>query len=130
MAFDPTTAYRGDYQWFDFVDAATLEIPNDTGTPDKVDGLKVRRSDLDTTDFLALAAGLALSSSAAAFIVWPPVTTDTDEVVELDVRQGCVLRIDPPSAGAGQGWLVQAHTRSRFGYYLMVCDQEVVNAAT
>lgn len=126
--FDPRTAYKGDYQWFDWVENAALETPTAGGEPNILDGLHARREDLNTTDFIGLTAGLSLSSSAAGFAVWPPVASDSDEVVELDIRPGCILRIAAGSEEAGEGWMVQAHARSRFGHYALVCDKEAVNA--
>lgn len=124
MTFDPTTAYRGDYQWHDFVEDATLEIPNATTEPTIITGLHARRENIDTSAFQGIAAGLALSSSAAAFVIWPPVDEAAAEGIELGIKQGSILRLDATQ----DGWVIQAHERSRFGRYVAVCDKEVVNA--
>lgn len=124
MTFDPTTAYLNEHQWFDFVEDATLEVPTTGGGPTIIDGLKARRENLSTTDFQGIAAGLALSSSAAAFVVWAPVDPNSSEAVELGIRQGSVVRL----ATSLDGWIIQAHERSRFGHYVIVCDKEIVNA--
>lgn len=125
MSFDPRTSYAGDFLYHDFVDDASVEKPSEAGT-DVITGLHARRADLDTTEFLGLAAGLALSSSAAAFCVWAPIDPDDDGPVELGLYVGCILRL----AEDATGWVIAAHTRSRFGHYLMICDAELVNAAT
>jgi len=138
MAFDPTTAYRLDYQWLHFSEDATLELPNETETPDQITGLKVQRGDLNAREFQSLAAGLALSSSAAAFIVYPPIDPATNQQLDLGLYQGCLLRIveadtvtsEELLANRNVGWLIQAYERTRFGHYLMVCDKELVNVTT
>lgn len=124
-AFDLEKSYIPDHELVDFLDEASLEIPNDTETPTTITGLHVRREDLNTTEFRNLAAGLSLSSSAAAFVVWGP-TDEEGEPVELNIVQGSVIRLDDD----GTGWLVQAHERSRFGHYVMLCSEELTNAAT
>lgn len=126
MTFDPTTAYLGEHQWHNFIEEATLEIPNGTTTPDQITGLHVRREDISTSAYQGIATGLALSSSAAAFVIWAPVDPNSAEAVELGIRQGSVLRLDESL----DGWVIHAHERSRFGHYVAVCDKEAVNAAT
>lgn len=125
-AYDLETSYLADSELVDLVQEATLEIPTETGIPDKVTGLDVHRGDLSTTEFRSIAAGLSLSSSAAAFVVWPPIDSTTKEAVPLNIKQGSVLRITDDNSG----WIVQAHEQSRFGHYVMLCDAEIVNAPT
>ena len=124
MTFDPTTAYLGDYQWQNFVEDTTWEVPGDP-TPARMNGLKGRWGDFTTPDFRSLAAGLAFSTTAAAVVVWQPTPSDeTEPPFTFTPKSGHILRRE--SKGS-EGWLILDATQSQFGPWLCACEKEVVN---
>jgi len=125
MPFDPTTAYAADYQWLDFIEDITWEVPTEAG-PEQTTGLRGRWGDFDTPDFASVAAGLGLSSNAAAVVVWQPKPADVSTWEPTFVpKPGDILRRE---AQEDQGWVILSSTRSRFGHWLCACEKEVVNA--
>ena len=118
--FDPTTAYRDDWKFTDFVEEAAWESQTPDAGPNILTGFRARRSDIDTPEMQSLAAGLALTSSAAAFVVWEPTAMNDD----FDPKPGDRLRI------ADGGWVVRRVERSVFGRWAAVCEREKVDALT
>lgn len=137
MTFNPTTSYSQDYQWMDFVENVSWHYTRvGEGTDDIVneslDGLKGRWGDFDTPDLTALAAGLGLSSQAAAIVVWEPIPSDADDDWEptFSPKPGHTLRRQDvlDEAGSPEGWIIQSVHRSRFGHWLLPSEKEVLNA--
>jgi hypothetical protein len=128
-AFDPSTAYSQDYQWLDWVESVTWEREGEAG-PILVDGLKGRFGDFDTADLQSLAASLALTSEAAAIVVWQPTPSDQDEPTSEDDRtfapkSGHILRREEHD---NEGWVIVGFNRSRFGHWNIAIEREVLNA--
>lgn len=121
MTFDPSTSYQSDWQLLDFVEEATWEKANTGLESERVDGFKVRRGDANTPEFASLGVGLGLRSSAAPFIVWPPIPADDADPIEFDPQAGQVLRT------AKAGWIIKAFERSIFGRWAVMCEQEKLN---
>lgn len=112
-SFDPSTAYQTDWQHHDFIEAAEYEpAPHSNGA--RAAGLKVRREDIDHSDFIGLAATLAITERTTGFVVWQ--TTD-----ECDPQPNGVLRL------ASGGYVVKGSRRSRFGYWVLLADEERVD---
>lgn len=120
MVFDPTTAYANDYQWQNLVENLTWEVTSDTETL-QYSGLKGRLDDTQTPDIQSVAAGIGLSSDAAAIVVWQPTTVTT---FDFDPKPGHVLRRD---AEEYEGWVISSVRKSRFNHWVCIVDKEVTN---
>lgn len=124
MAFDPETAYHGDWQYLDRVKDVVWEQPDGT----IVTGLKARWGSIHTPDMLSIAAGLGLSSDAAAIVVWQPKPSDTSESdwePTFAPRDGHLLRV----VTTNEGWVIRDATRLQtHGKWLLLADREVTNA--
>lgn len=119
--FDPSAAYANRYQFQRFTEDVTWE--NTSG--ERVTGIKARFGDFDHREAISVAAGLTLSSEAAAVVVWQPKTPSGDEPnVLFAPAEGHVLRRE---SKAGEGWVIQAVQQSRFGHWVCACDREVSN---
>ena len=124
MAFDPETAYYGDYQYRDRVKDVSWEIPG--GAIET--GFKARFGTLDKPDIQSVAAGLGLSSEAAVVVLWEPKPTDValaDWTPRFAPVAGHILRRE----GTGQGWIIASITGSTHkGKWHLLVDKEVTNA--
>jgi hypothetical protein len=119
-AFDPATSYANDYELMDFVEELIWEHPGG-----KLDGLKGRRADIKGPQYLPVAAGMRLTTSAAAFVVWQPTPTDsTAQNVAFAPQPGQVL-----TDALGSRWIIQWSDKSRFRHWAMILDVEPQNAA-
>lgn len=124
MAFDPETAYRGDYQYRDRVKDVSWEV---TGA-DTVTGLQARWGTIDTPDLVSVAVNLGLSTEAAAVVVWEPKPSDvtvSEWAPQFAPKSGHLLRRED----TGEGWLIASVVKSQLaGKWLLLVDREVVNA--
>jgi hypothetical protein len=120
MAFDPTTAYADDYRWHDFIEEITWEVP-DGESVTHYTGLQGRLTDVHSPEVQSMAAGIGLSTDAAAFVVWQPSTVTT---FTFAPRPGHVLR---RVAEQYEGWSIADVQKSRFGHWVCIVDQEVTN---
>lgn len=134
MAFDEATAYRNEYQWVGRVIDAVWEYTAFEDTI-RVDGLKARFGPINTPDLISLAAGLGLTTEAAAVVVWEPKPSDVeveDWEPVFDPRPGHILRRDMPVTEEGQvaeGWLIKSASRSTGrGKWFLLVDKEATNA--
>lgn len=125
MSFDPETAYHNDWEFFDRVESVTWELPGGESHT----GLKGRWGAINTPDLVSAAAGLGLSSDAAAVVVWEPKPDDVavaDWQPQFAPTHGHVLRRTDEN---DEGWMVIVVTRSPFkGKWQILCDKEVLNA--
>lgn len=133
MAFDETTAYRNDYQWVSRIVNVTWEFLDEAGQVQTTDGLKARFGPISSPDLLSVAAGLGLSSQAAAITVWEPKPSDVDVadwVTVFDPKPGHILRKEVIEEGAvAEGWLVKDASRSTGkGKWFLLAVAEVTNA--
>lgn len=123
MPFDPETAYSGDHQYHDRVKDVSWEIIDGA----TVTGLKARFGTIDTPDLTSVAAGLGLSTDAAAVVVWEPKPSDTDAEdwePAFAPKSGHLLRLD-----TGEGWLIHAVVKSQLaGKWNLLVDKEIANA--
>lgn len=123
MPFDPETAYHGDWQYVDRVKAVTWE----TQGGEFYTGYKARFGSVASLDISSIAAGLGLTSDAAAIVVWEPKSSDVaaDDWTPLFAPQaGDVLRVD----STGVGWIVKDRTHEPMeAKWIVVADKEVVN---
>lgn len=126
-AFGVTTAYHNEWELHDRVEDVTWERPSDDG-PVITTGLKGRWSAIDTPDLLSVAAGLGLSSDAAAIVVWEPKPTDVavaDWVPQFAPKPGHVLRRSEENS---EGWIIKNAARSVFkSKWSLLVDKEVEN---
>lgn len=114
-AFNPSTSYAKDYELADFVERATWEYGSE---PTQVANLKAQRGAIDTPDLISVAAGLGLSSDAAAIVVWQATASTT-----FAPKPGHVLQL----ATSGR-WVIRAIDASQFGQWTCLCTKEVTNA--
>ena len=123
MAFDPETAYAGDWQYMDRIKDVAWEHDGQTVT-----GLKARWGSITTPDFTSIAASLGLSSDAAAIVVWQPKPDDVataDWVPTFQPRAGHLVR----NATTQEGWSVKDATQfQQKAKWLLLADREVTNA--
>lgn len=125
MSWNPSTAYGDEHQWLDFVEDVTWVHGETSET-----GLKGRWGDFDTADLQSMAAGLGLSSNAAAVVVWQPTPSDVDQEDRdptFAPKAGHILR---RTTKGNEGWVVMGVLESRFGHWSLGCEREVVNATT
>lgn len=110
--------FSNDWQYQDNIENATWERLADPEAV-RVTGLKARWGDFDTPDLQSLAAGLGLSSEAAAVVVWQP-----DSNKAFAPAAGHILRRE--SLG-NEGWVIIDSIKSRFGHWSCACEREVTN---
>lgn len=133
MAFDETTAYHGDWQWVGRVFDVQWERDTDAG-PIIVTGLKARFSSI-TGNLVSVAAGLGITTQAAAVVVWQPKPTDVDETdwePTFAPKEGHVLRKSVPDPDVrGDGYVIVGDVAERAakGRWRVFCQEEVVNVA-
>lgn len=118
-AYNLSTSYTNDYELADWIENVTWERHGDPD-PIKTTGYKGRWGDFDTPDLQSMAAGLALSSEAAAVVVWQPNSIDTP----FTPASGHILRRE---SKANEGWVVIAVLESPLGHWMLACDKEVTN---
>jgi hypothetical protein len=100
----------------DFVETADYEpqnqdLPeNDPSRRQAFKGLKVRRGDITSPDFLQLAISFGLTTQDAIFEIWNP--TDFD----FDPRPSDTLKLDDQTR-----WVFVSSVASRFGRWLVPC---------
>lgn len=125
MAFDPATAYGDEHQWFHFAEDVTWVHGETSET-----GLQGRWGDFDRPDLQSMAAGLGLSTEAAAVVVWQPTPADVDQEDREPTfvpKAGHILR---RTTKGNEGWVVMGVVESRFGHWVCGCERETVNATT
>lgn len=124
MAFDPETSYHAEYTYVDRVKDVTWERSEGL----VVTGLKARWGSISTPDLSSIAAGLGLTSDAAAIVVWEPNPSDTavaDWEPNFHPRVGEILRREDTN----EGWVVKDVTKMQTkGKWLVLADVEVTNA--
>ena len=128
MPFDPTTAYEGAYQYIDLVEGVSWERSTDAGTETQT-GLKGRWATIDRPDLVSVAAGLGLSTEAAAIAVWEPKPSDVDAddwQPTFNPKPGDVLRRTEEDS---EGWLIASVVRSGLrGKWSILADKVIANA--
>lgn len=115
-AFNPATAYAGNHAFLGFVEATSWER-NVDDTLTTTTGFKAKRGPIESPDLVSVAAGLGLSSDAAAIVVWQATATTT-----FDPKAGQILDL----ATSGR-WLIKSTHASRFSNWVCLCEKEVVN---
>lgn len=123
MSWNPSTAYGDEDEWFPFIEDVTW-----IHGAISVTGLKGRWGDFDRPDLMSMAAGLGLSTEAAAVVVWQPTPADVaqeDRDPTFIPKAGHVLR---RTTKGNEGWVVMGVLESRFGHWSLGCEREVVNA--
>lgn len=114
-SFNPSTAYLNDWQHYDFIEDAELEpAPHSNGV--RAAGLKVRRDDLASDDFAGIGTTTAINERSTGFVVWE--TTDA-----FDATPNGLLRLED-----GSGFIIKGSRRSRFGPWVVIADEERVDA--
>lgn len=130
MAFDETKAYQGDWQYVGRVVDVTWEHQTLTDT-ENTTGLKARFCSVSTPDLVSVAAGLGLSTQAAAVVVWEPKPIDvaaTDWQPSFNPKNGDTLRIEA-GVNQSQGWVIHEVTsHSNQGIWHLLVDKELINA--
>ncbi len=114
-AFDLTTSYTADYSLVDLVEATSWIYGS---TPTTVTGLMAQWGDFSFADMSSVAAGIGLSSEAAAVVVWQASASTT-----FAPQQGHIL------SGAVSGrWIIHSFVQVEFGHWNCICEKEVTNA--
>jgi hypothetical protein len=115
MPFDPATAYAGNYAFLNFVETTSWIYGSG---PTTVQNLKAQRRNIDTPDLVSVAAGLGLSSDAAAIAVWQATASTT-----FAPEPGHILSM----ATSGR-WIIRSLVAVRFSWWLCLCEKEKTNA--
>ena len=135
MAFDETIAYRNDWQFVGRIREVSWErtVLED---PLLAEGLKARFGPISSPDLVSMAAGLGMTSSAAAVVVWQskPDDVDIDDwAPTFDPKPGDILREALPETYSthetGKAWLIRDITyRTNKANWVLLVDREVENA--
>jgi len=120
-AFEPSTAYLNDWQFMDFIEGVTWEIPGDPD-PQLVTGLKaqfktIRKSDLQGSN-------VVYTNDTASVAVWQPEPTSGGIQTPFNPKPGHILRRVDRS---NEGWVILDSTTDEIGRWNVTCEREVVN---
>jgi hypothetical protein len=122
-AYDPATAYLGEYQFHDFIEIGDYVPPATGDVADEAFSLRVKRFDASHPDVQSVAIGLGLTAEDTVLLAWNPVNDDNEQPpFNLQVGGKMILEDDE--------WVIQNFRKSRFGHYEVGVNKARDNADT